>query len=87
MLARTFDFLGLALIMSGCACLVVGFSFASDHGWGDKATIALLVVGGVLFASSLVNFLVTKRNAIIPPRVLKTRTTVFLMLASLLQAT
>ncbi|KAJ9112554.1 hypothetical protein QFC19_000571 [Naganishia cerealis] len=85
-LARTFDFLGLALIMSGCACLVVGFSFASDHGWGDKATVALLVVGGVLFVSSLVNFLFTKRNAIIPPRVLKTRTTVFLMLASLLQA-
>lgn len=86
-LSKTFDFLGLALIMSGCACLVVGFSFASDHGWGYKATVALLAVGGTLFCSSLVNFLFTKRNAIIPPRVLKTRTTVFLMLASLLQAT
>lgn len=86
-LSKTFDFLGLALIMSGCACLVVGFSFAADHGWGYKTTIALLAVGGTLFVSSLFNFLFTKRNAIIPPRVLKTRTTVFLMLASLLQAT
>ena len=64
-LSQTFDFLGLALIMSGCACLVVGFSFASDHGWGYKTTIALLAVGGTLFISSLGNFLITKRTSLI----------------------
>lgn len=83
---RTFDFVGLILIMAGCACLVVGFANASDSGWGEKATIALLVVGLVLFIASLVNFLLTKRNAIIPPRLLKTRTTVIWLLCSTLQA-
>lgn len=86
-LSRTFDFIGLVLIMSGCACLVVGFSSASDNGWGQKQTIALLVVGFVLFVASLVNFMVTKRNAIVPPRLLRTRTTVFWLLCSTLHAT
>lgn len=86
-LSKTFDFIGLVLIMAGCACLVVGFASASDNGWGQKQTIALLVVGCVLFIASLVNFLVTKRNAILPPRILRTRTTVFWLLCSTLHAT
>ena len=86
-LSKTFDFLGLVLIMTGCACLVVGFSSASDNGWNTKQTIALLVVGFVLFTSSIANFLLTRRNSIIPPRLLKTRTTVFWLICSTLQAT
>lgn len=85
-LARTFDFLGLVLIMAGCACLVVGFTNASDEGWGAKKTIVLLVVGFVLFCASIVNFLLTKRNAIIPPRILRNRTTVVWLICSTLHA-
>lgn len=85
-LAAKFDFIGLVLLMGGVACLVVGFAFASDHGWGDKATIALLVVGVVAMASSGVNFFKTKRNAIIPKRVLTTRTTVLCMVVGLLHS-
>lgn len=85
-LARTFDFPGLALIMVGCALLVVGFAGASDNGWGNKQTIAMLVVGLVLFAASLVNFLLTKRNAIIPARVLRTPTISLWMICSTLHA-
>lgn len=85
-LLRTFDFPGLVLIMAATAMLCVGFATASDNGWSDKTTIGLVVAGGVTFAAAIVNFLYTSRNAIIPPRMLKTRTTLFMMFCSTLQA-
>ncbi|KLT45103.1 MFS general substrate transporter [Cutaneotrichosporon oleaginosum] len=85
-LRRTFDFLGLFLIMVGSALLIVGFSFAADHGFGYTPSIALIVVGGVLFCAAIVNCLVTKRTAVIPARLFKTRTTLFYTIASTLHA-
>lgn len=85
-MVETFDFLGLALVMTACAFLVVGFAFASDDGWLQKTTLAFLIAGAVLFVASLVNFLMTRRNAIIPARLLKTPTTVIWLVSSTLHA-
>ncbi|KAK7025074.1 MFS general substrate transporter [Favolaschia claudopus] len=73
-----FDFLGLFLIMSGTGILLAGFAIAADSGWSDPATIALIVVGPVLLALAAVIESRTRRMAIIPPRLLKTRTTLSL---------
>ncbi|BEJ12224.1 hypothetical protein CspHIS471_0206840 [Cutaneotrichosporon sp. HIS471] len=85
-LRQTFDFLGLFLMMVGSSLLLVGFSFAADHGFQYVSSIALIVVGGVVFCAAIVNCLVTKRTAVIPARLFKTRTTLFYTIASLLHA-
>ncbi len=72
--------------MSGSALLVVGFAYAADNGFGARASTGLLVAGVVLLAVSMVHFLRTERNAIIPPRILKTRTTALCMVCSTLHA-
>ena len=81
---RQFDFLGILLLTGGAGCLLAGFSFASDTSWSDKTTIALLVLGIVLFALGLVNESYTKRLAVLPPRLMTTRTTLLLFLIVLL---
>jgi MFS family permease len=65
-LRKTFDFVGLLLIMIAGSLLIVGFSFAADHGFDDKVAVALIVVGGVAFFAACANCLITKRNAVIP---------------------
>ncbi|KAJ7931714.1 major facilitator superfamily domain-containing protein [Mycena leptocephala] len=74
----TFDFLGIFLLMSGTGTLLTGFSIASDNGWNDPATIGLIVAGPVLLALAAVVESRTTRMAVIPPRLLKTRTTLSL---------
>ncbi|KAK7025058.1 MFS general substrate transporter [Favolaschia claudopus] len=73
-----FDFWGLFLLMAGTGTLLAGFSIAADSGWSDPATIALIVVGPVMLAAAAVVESKTTRMAIIPPRLLKTRTTLAL---------
>lgn len=65
-LRKTFDFIGLLLIMVSGSLLIVGFSFAADHGFNDKAAIALIVIGGVMFFAACFNCVITKKNAVIP---------------------
>jgi len=86
MLKDTFDFLGLALLMSGGALLIVGFSQAADLGWGNPTAYGVIIGGVVSLAAAVVNFLTTKRNAIIPARMFKIRTTLFFLIGSLFQA-
>ncbi|WWC65962.1 uncharacterized protein I303_108584 [Kwoniella dejecticola CBS 10117] len=85
-LNRTFDFLGLALLMAASALLIVGFSRAADFGFGQPATYGVIIAGAVVFLAAIANFLTTKRNAIIPARMFKNRTTAFFLLASTLHA-
>ncbi|GMK54012.1 hypothetical protein CspeluHIS016_0105980 [Cutaneotrichosporon spelunceum] len=85
-LRLSFDFLGLFLIMVSSSLLIVGFSFAADHGFQYVPSIALIVVGGVLFVAAIINCLLTKRTAVIPARLFKTRTTLFYTIASTLHA-
>ncbi|KAJ7231878.1 MFS general substrate transporter [Mycena haematopus] len=75
---QKFDFLGIFLLMTGTGTLLAGFSIAADNGWNDGATIALVVVGPVLLALATVVESRTTRMAIIPLRLLKTRTTLSL---------
>ncbi|KAJ7087714.1 MFS general substrate transporter [Mycena crocata] len=75
---QKFDFLGIFLLMSGTGTVLAGFSIASDKGWNQPATIALIILGPVLLSCAAAVEWRTTRMAIIPPRLLKTRTTLSL---------
>ncbi|CAG7851758.1 Uncharacterized MFS-type transporter C1399.02 [Serendipita indica DSM 11827] len=82
---REFDFLGLLLAVGGVVCILLGFNYA-ETSWKDAKTIALLVVGGVLFIICGVNeFYLKERLPIFPPRLFQTRTTTGLLLSSFIQ--
>lgn len=85
-LRGTFDFPGLVLIMAVAALLIVGFSSAADKGFSDPQSYGLIAAGGGLALVLFAHILFTKRNAIIPPRMLKVRTTVFFLIASFLNS-
>ncbi|KAJ6519097.1 MFS general substrate transporter [Mycena sanguinolenta] len=84
---QKFDFAGIFLLMSGTGTLLAGFSIAVDSGWSDPATIGLVATGPVLLAFALVVESRTTRMAILPVRLLKTRTTLSLFGIDLLHAT
>ncbi|KAH7889438.1 major facilitator superfamily domain-containing protein [Phlebopus sp. FC_14] len=82
---REFDFVGLALIISGVVCLLIGFNF-SETTWSSAETIALLAVGCFFLVLGAVNEIFTTRSAIIPPRLFKTRTTGLVLISVFLHA-
>ncbi|KAF9227638.1 MFS general substrate transporter [Gyrodon lividus] len=82
---REFDFVGLGLVVSGVVCLLIGFN-SSEATWHSAETIALLAVGGVLLVFGAINEIFTKRSAIIPPRLFKTRTTGLILISVFLHA-
>ncbi|KAJ3543829.1 hypothetical protein NM688_g5814 [Phlebia brevispora] len=65
-----FDFLGLLLIVGGVVCVLLGFN-QSENAWNSPATIALLVVGGVLIVLAGGWEAYTTRSPIIPPRLFR----------------
>lgn len=67
---RTFNFLGLFLIMSSVICLLVGFNFGETD-WSRKETIVLLVLGVVTLLAAVFVEIKTTRSPIIPPRLFK----------------
>ncbi|KAF8216770.1 major facilitator superfamily domain-containing protein [Mycena galopus ATCC 62051] len=83
---QKFDFLGIFLLMTGTGTLLAGFSIAADNGWSDPATIGLVVVGPILLVLAGIVESRTTRMAIIPLRLLKTRTTLSLFGIDLLHA-
>ncbi|KAJ6519095.1 major facilitator superfamily domain-containing protein [Mycena sanguinolenta] len=82
---QKFDFAGIFLLMSGTGTLLAGFSIAADR--SDPDTIGLVATGPVLLALALVVESRTTRMAILPVRLLKTRTTLALFGIDLLHAT
>ncbi len=52
--------------MAGGALLIVGFSQAADNGFGERSSYGVIIGGVVALIAAIVNFLFTKRNAIIP---------------------
>ncbi|KAF8265942.1 MFS amino acid permease [Lactarius quietus] len=81
-----FDFPGLALLMSGIVCVLIGLDSGNEIGWSSAETIALLSVGCTLFILAAMNEIFTTRSPIIPPRLFKTRTTGILLITCFLHA-
>jgi hypothetical protein len=52
--------------MIGGALLIVGFSQAADNGFGNPSAYSVIIVGFLAMVGAVLNFLFTKRNAIIP---------------------
>ncbi|GAA6030021.1 hypothetical protein JCM8097_009218 [Rhodosporidiobolus ruineniae] len=84
-LVSQFDFLGLFLLVVGLVVLLFGFS-NGETSWSSPATIACIVVGVVVLACAIVVETRTKRSAIIPPRLFKTRTSAAVVIGVFMQA-
>lgn len=69
-LLRTFDFVGLFLIISGVVLLLVGFAFGETN-FNNAPTIVLLVLGGVILVGAGIWECKTTRSQIIPPRLFR----------------
>ncbi|EJD36920.1 MFS general substrate transporter [Auricularia subglabra TFB-10046 SS5] len=80
-----FDFIGLATLVGGVACLLVGFNFG-ETSWAQAKTIALLVAGVVLLIFSAIYELYTTKSPIIPPRLMKTRTSAAVFISIFIHA-
>ncbi|KAL1742377.1 major facilitator superfamily domain-containing protein [Schizophyllum fasciatum] len=91
---RTFDFLGLGLIIAGIVCFLLGLNFGetSSHRQyyrtqrrcpgSTPQTIALLVIGVCLLVIGGINEVYTSRDPIIPKRMFKARTPIAIMASS-----
>ncbi|KAL1735345.1 major facilitator superfamily domain-containing protein [Schizophyllum commune] len=84
---RTFDFLGLFLIIAGIVCFLLGLNFGETSCLkplvgSTPQTISLLVIGVCLLVAGGVNEVYTTRDPIIPKRMFKARTPVALMASS-----
>ncbi|WVN85117.1 uncharacterized protein L203_100259 [Cryptococcus depauperatus CBS 7841] len=82
----SYDFVGLLLIVIAAPLVIVGFSTAADEGFGAKKAYAVIITGIGIMALAVIHFLTTKKNAIIPARLLRTRTTLFFMIGSFFQS-
>lgn len=80
-----FDFLGLALLMSGVVCVLIGLN-SGETSWSSAETIALLCVGSTLLILAAINEILTSRSPIIPPRLFKTRTTGIILITCFFHA-
>jgi len=80
-----FDFLGLFLLMSGVAMLLVGFNFG-ETSWSQARTIVLLTLGATFIIAASIWECYTTRVPIIPPRLFKTRTTAAIMISVFIHA-
>ncbi|KAI0296148.1 major facilitator superfamily [Russula brevipes] len=81
---RRFDFVGLVLFMGSTSCIIVGFSFASTHGWTAASTITLIVVGTALLISAGVHEVHTARDALFPRIIFSNFNIIILLVVSLL---
>lgn len=82
------------MVIISIGLLIVGFSSAADHGFGQASSYGVIIAGVVVFAIALIYCMTTKRNAIIPAvgpthrhvadcqRLFKIRTTSFFVVGS-----
>ncbi|KAF8342225.1 major facilitator superfamily domain-containing protein [Cantharellus anzutake] len=81
---RTFDFLGLFLMVTGVVLLLLGFN-SSQSSWGST-TIVLLAAGAALIIFGAVNEVFTSREPILPPRLFRTRTPTIILASTFAHA-
>lgn len=76
-IAKTFDWIGLVLFVSGVVLFLTGLAIAGNgtYAWNSSVVLGNLIPGGVCLAAAVVNELYTTRQPLIPPRLFKTRTT------------
>ncbi|KAL0948170.1 hypothetical protein HGRIS_010782 [Hohenbuehelia grisea] len=80
---REFDFSGLALIIGGTACILVGLT-TGDKGWARPAPLTLIPLGVISLILSGLNEVWTKRSPIMSPRLFRTRTTAGVLISTFL---
>ena len=87
-LARTFDFLGLLLFVSGIVLFLVGLASGGNgtFAWDSSVVLGCIIPGGICLVLAVVNELYTKRQPLIPPRLFKTRTTAGVLISVFLHA-
>lgn len=71
--ARTFDFAGAGSITGGLMLLVYGLTRASQHGWGNGATVGLLA-GAAALVGAFVAIEWRSREPLLPLRLFRLRT-------------
>lgn len=86
---RTFDYIGLFLLMGGTSVLVIGFSFAGYNSWTSPRTLGLLISGGIslILAGVYESYLSTTEyahEALIPSGIFKQLTVVSTLAISIL---
>ncbi|KAF8121968.1 hypothetical protein EV363DRAFT_1301496 [Boletus edulis] len=64
------DFIGLFSLIAGVACLLLGLNFGQES-WLEPRTIGMLVAGATVLVVGGVHQALTKRVAILPPRLFK----------------
>ncbi|KZP00909.1 MFS general substrate transporter [Calocera viscosa TUFC12733] len=68
-----FDWLGAILLTSGTAAIIVGLSNASRLGFVSLQTLPLIIGGVILFGLGILNEAITKRDAVLPPKLFRAR--------------
>ncbi|PWN28469.1 MFS general substrate transporter [Jaminaea rosea] len=86
---KEFDWIGWVLLLAAIVIFLFGFSQAETVGFNAAQTIALIVVGAVLFPVAVTWSFFCQRlfpsvRPILPPRVFRTRTTTFILMTVLL---
>jgi EmrB/QacA subfamily drug resistance transporter len=86
---RPIDLRGLALVTAGALGVVWGLVRGNDAGWGSAEVVASLLAGGALLAAFVMAQVASGDRALLPPRLLRSRTVAagnaasFLMIAGL----
>jgi Fungal trichothecene efflux pump (TRI12) len=76
-LVRTFDWLGLIFFVSGIVLFLTALAIGGNgtYSWTSSVVLGTIIPGGICLILGVINELYTKRQALIAPRLFKTRTT------------
>jgi len=86
--ASNFDWTGLVFFVSGIVLFITGLACGGNgtFAWNSGVVLGTLIPGCVCLILAVINELYTKRQALIPPRLFKTRTTAGVLISVFLHA-
>jgi hypothetical protein len=86
--ASNFDWIGLLFFVSGIVLFITGLACGGNgtFAWTSGVVLGTLIPGCVCLILAVINELYTKRQALIPPRLFKTRTTAGVLISVFLHA-
>ena len=87
-MASTFDWVGLIFFVSGIVLFLTGLASGGNgtFAWTSGVVLGTLIPGSVCLILAVINELYTTRQALIPPRLFKTRTTGGVLISVFLHA-